>query len=159
MGRNPDVTARWAWVLGAVGAMALAGGAEAVQKDATGIVALRQATMDAQGAHMQALQLIITDQKQFIKDAAFHAESIKESTEYVPALFPKDSMQPASNALPSVWEKPDAFKAASDKAGQLAGKLADALNSGDQQAAMAAFAALGKEGCGGCHTDFRKKAQ
>jgi cytochrome c556 len=29
--------------------------------------------------------------------------------------------------------------------------------SGDVKATLAAFAALGKEGCGGCHETFRKK--
>ena len=36
-------------------------------------------------------------------------------------------------------------------------KLAEAAKGGDAQATLAAFAALGKDGCGGCHETFRKK--
>ena len=38
-------------------------------------------------------------------------------------------------------------------------QLVDAAKGGDAKATLAAFAALGKEGCGGCHQTFRKKEQ
>jgi cytochrome c556 len=41
--------------------------------------------------------------------------------------------------------------------GELATKLEAAANSGDQAATLAAFGALGKDGCGGCHETYRKK--
>ena len=44
-----------------------------------------------------------------------------------------------------------------EKAEGLAEKLAEAAESGDAKATLAAFATLGKEGCGGCHGTFRKK--
>ena len=44
-----------------------------------------------------------------------------------------------------------------ERARELAGKLAETSQGGDVQATLAAFAALGKEGCGGCHETFRKK--
>jgi cytochrome c556 len=147
-------------VLGATAVVTLAiGGALVAQEKATGVVALRQAVMKANGAHAQALQLILTDQKQFMRHAAYHAEAIQEALEYVPALFPPDSMQPASNALPAIWENQAGFEASAMKGEELAGKLAEAIEAGDEQAALAAFAALGKEGCGGCHEDFRKKQE
>lgn len=46
---------------------------------------------------------------------------------------------------------------AADKAQALARKLGEAATGGDLDAARAAFAALGKEGCGGCHETFRRK--
>ena len=64
---------------------------------------------------------------------------------------------PATSALPAVWSDQAGFKAAAEKAEGLAEKLAAAAKSGDPQATLAAFAALGKEGCGGCHQTFRKK--
>ena len=56
-----------------------------------------------------------------------------------------------------IWEKPDQFKQAAERAHGLAGKLAETSQGGEVQATLVAFAALGKEGCGGCHETFRKK--
>jgi cytochrome c556 len=41
--------------------------------------------------------------------------------------------------------------------GEEAGKLASAGATRDQDAIATQFAALGKSGCGGCHTTFRQK--
>ena len=46
---------------------------------------------------------------------------------------------------------------AARKAQDLARKLAETARGGDAKATLAAFGALGKEGCGGCHETFRKK--
>jgi cytochrome c556 len=40
---------------------------------------------------------------------------------------------------------------------ELAAKLAAAASLGDKAATLAAFADLGKNGCGGCHETYRKK--
>ena len=56
-----------------------------------------------------------------------------------------------------IWTDQAGFKAAAEKAEGLAEKLTEAAKGGDAQATLAAFAALGKEGCGGCHETFRKK--
>ena len=55
-----------------------------------------------------------------------------------------------------VWEKPDEFAAKANNMAGLAAKLEAAAKSGDQAATMAAFAALGKDGCGACHSTFRR---
>lgn len=141
----------------AAGLLLSAGGVIVVaQEKATGIVAYRQAAMKANAAHAQALQVVLTDQTQLVKDAAYHAEAIKETAEYLPKLFPPGSTA-ASNALPPVWDDPAGFAAASKKAEELAEKLADTMETGDVAASLAALQALGKEGCGGCHETFRKK--
>jgi cytochrome c556 len=124
---------------------------------ATGVVAVRQATMKANGDHVTAIKSILTEYPQALSQIEYHAAAIRDSAEYVPGLFPPGSDQPPTNALPAVWSDQAGFKAASDKAEVLAQKLADAARSGDAQATTAAFATLGKEGCGGCHTTFRKK--
>ena len=71
--------------------------------------------------------------------------------------FPEGSTQPPTAALPVVWDKPDQFKQAAERAHGLAEKLAETSRGGDVPATLAAFAALGKEGRGGCHETFRKK--
>ena len=45
---------------------------------------------------------------------------------------------------------------AAQNASTLAQKLAETAQGGDAKATLAAFATLGKEGCGGCHQKFRK---
>ena len=131
----------------------------AADKDAKGIVAVRQNVMDAQGSHMNAIKAILTEDPQSIKLVAAQASSIADTTATIPDMFPKGSDQPPTNALPAVWDKQDEFKAAAQKVHDLAQKLADTAKGGDPKATLAAFGALGKEGCGGCHETFRKKPQ
>jgi len=137
--------------------LGLASLATAQQEGAKGVVAIRQATMDANGKHMTAIKVILTEDPQLIKLVAFHAQAIAEAAEYVPEMFPEGSTQKPTAALPVIWEKQDQFKQAAERAHGLAGKLAETSQGGDVQATLAAFAALGKEGCGGCHETFRKK--
>ena len=144
----------------AVAAAGIAAGSVVLAQDqpkATGIVAVRQATMKANGAHMAAIKAILTEDPALIDQVEFHAEAIEAAAEHTPALFPPNSSQPASWALPTVDSDQAGFKAAADKTHELAEKLAEAADGSDAKAMLAAFAALGKEGCGGCHQTFRKK--
>ena len=73
-------------------------------------------------------------------------------------MFPPGSDQQPTAALPGDLERSGrASRRRAEKAEGLAEKLAEAAKGGDAQATLAAFAALGKEGCGGCHETFRKK--
>ena len=137
--------------------LGLASLAAAQQEGAKGVVAVRQATMDANAKHMNAVKAILTEDPQLLKHVAFHAQAIAEAAEYVPEMFPQGSTQPPTAALPAIWEEPDQFKQAAERAHGLAEKLAETSRGGDVPATLAAFAALGKEGCGGCHETFRKK--
>jgi cytochrome c556 len=145
-------------LLAGVAALGVVGLATAEEK-ATGIVAVRQMTMKANGDHMGAIKAILTEEPQLVKRVAWHAEALAESAEYTAELFPEGSDKPTSNALPAVWSDQKGFAAAGARAENLAKKLKEAASAGDVKAAQAAFAALGKEGCGGCHETFRKKPQ
>ena len=129
----------------------------AADKDAKGVVAVRQNVMDANAGHITAIKVILTELPDRIGLAPAQAQAIADDAAAVPELFPKGSDQPPSNALPAVWERPDEFRAAARKAQELARKLAETARGGDVKATLAAFGALGKEGCGGCHETFRKK--
>jgi cytochrome c556 len=143
-----------------VGGVALGAiGPGSAQDKATGIVAVRQMTMKANGDHMGAIKAILTEQPQLVKRVAWHAEALAESAEYTAELFPQGSDQSPTAALPAVWSDQKGFAAAAKKAEGLARKLAETAAGGDVQATLAAFGALGKEGCGGCHETFRKKPQ
>ena len=75
--------------------LGLASLAAAQQEGAKGVVAIRQATMDANAKHMNAIKAILTEDPQLIKLVAFHAEAIAEAAEYVPEMFPEGSTQTA----------------------------------------------------------------
>lgn len=131
--------------------------AGAEEEKATGVVAVRQAAMKANGDHMAAIKAILTEYPQLLAQVEYHADALKESAEYTPAMFPPGSDNSPTWALPPVWADAAGFKAAAEKAEGLAEKLAEAAKTGDAKATLAAFATLGKDGCGGCHSTFRKK--
>ncbi len=131
--------------------------AGAQEEKATGVVAVRQAAMKANGDHMTAIKAILTEYPELLAQVEYHADAIKESAEYTPAMFPPGSDNSPTAALAPVWSDAAGFKAAADKAEDLAENLAEAAKGGDPKATLAAFAMLGKDGCGGCHGTFRRK--
>jgi cytochrome c556 len=149
--------AKLAVLLAAGAGLGLVSIAAAQEKGAKGVVAVRQATMEANAKHVGAIKFILTEEPGLIGQVAFHAEAIAGAAEHVPDMFPPGSTQAPTDALPAIWEKPDQFKQAAQRAHGLAERLAEAARGGDVQATQAAFGALGKEGCGGCHETFRKK--
>jgi cytochrome c556 len=149
-------------VIGLIVAGALTGGlvltANAQQEpEAKGAVAVRQNTMKAMGGHSGAIQKILTEQPDLASQVPVHAEAIAGIARIIPAMFPDGTDQAPTAALPPVWNDRAGFQAAADKALQLAGRLSETAKGGDQRATLAAFAQLGKEGCGGCHETYRKK--
>ncbi|MEZ5825219.1 MAG: cytochrome c [Geminicoccaceae bacterium] len=123
------------------------------------MVAYRKAVMKSLGAHMGALKSILTDQTQLIDQVGLHAHAIGETAKLMPSMFPEGSMDPPTEALPVIWENPEGFQAAIDKLAETATALAETARGGDAQATLAAFGAMGKQGCGGCHGEFRKKKE
>lgn len=134
--------------------LALAGmiGAAAAQD----MIAKRQEEMKSFGTSMGAVKAAVIDKKGTLADAAAAARHIVEDSPHIPSWFPQGSDQGKTDALPIVWEKPDEFAAKAKNMHDLAVKLETAAAAGDQAAAAAAFAALGRDGCGACHSMFRK---
>ncbi|HMR32193.1 MAG TPA: cytochrome c [Geminicoccus sp.] len=120
------------------------------------MVAKRQEEMKGFGKNMGIVKGAVVDKKSTLADAAAAAAHIAGDAPEIPSWFPAGSTQGETAALPVIWEKPDEFAAKAKNMGELAAKLEAAAKSGDQAAAMAAFAALGRDGCGGCHSTFRK---
>src|SRR5262245_39843172 len=79
------------------------------QPKATGVVAVRQAAMKANGDHMAAIKAILTEYPQLLSHVEFHVEAIKETVEYAPELFPPGSDQQPTWALPAVWSDQAGF--------------------------------------------------
>ena len=133
-------------------APALIGASALAHAGATGIVMERMEGMSALGKAMKALS---AEAKAAAPDPGVVAEAAAvlkaEAGETMLARFPEGSLQPASEALPVIWEDWDRFAA-------LANELevrAEALVSGDGPL-PARFKAV-TETCTACHEDFRQK--
>jgi cytochrome c556 len=130
---------------------ALALGATAVLADA---IADRKALMKQQGAQTAQGAKFMKGEEPFDLAKAKNVFTVLASTaEKMPALFPPDSKDGDTKALPAIWEKMDDFKA---KAAQLAtdAKAAQASVT-DEATFKAAFPTVTKN-CGGCHQVYRK---
>ena len=79
----------------------------------------------------------------------------------IPSLIPAgtgmDKLPRQIRAKPAIWSEPDKFQAAQKSAQAKADALDAAVKGGDKAAITAAFGDMGKNGCGGCHTEFREK--
>ncbi len=129
----------------------------AAQDEATGVVAYRQATMKSFGAHLGAVKVIIQEEPELIEQAGLHAQAIEGLAIVIPAMFPDGSEGPKSAALPAIWEDQAGFEAAANDMAEKAAALGEAAANGDVQAVMEAYATLGRDGCNGCHDNYRAK--
>lgn len=79
----------------------------------------------------------------------------------IPALFVPGTSSAdfpgKSNAKPELWAEMDKAKAAWSALQAEEVKLVEVVKSGDQKAVGAQLGAMGKAGCGSCHTAYRIK--
>lgn len=83
---------------------------------------------------------------------------LKDAATAIPLLFPPGTgvdALPRTGALDAIWENWSDFEMAAQLLGERAALLETALASGDGDSRAEAFMALGREGCGGCHSVFR----
>jgi cytochrome c556 len=127
---------------------------------ANSIVTERRDTMKGMGAKMKDINGFV-EQGGDAASVATSAQEIQATSAKIPDLFPQGTSLNdnvgETGAKPEIWANFDAFKAAAAKMGELAGALAMAAQGSDKQAIADAFGALGKDGCGGCHSQFRQK--
>jgi len=144
-------------VLGAFSAVAIGTSFAGEGMDA---ITERKALMRLQGAAAGSIKAALDSKDPArLKQVEGAARALAFSSRAIPTLFPKgsDSKAGETKALDKIWTDPAGFKAAADNMGKLATALADALKSGDPAASLAAFAALGKDGCGGCHGSYQRQ--
>lgn len=128
--------------------------------DAAAVVKHRQTVMKGHAADLKAVKAYLegtASQAVAEEKATALARSIRNE---LPKLFPAGSGAaevPASHAKPNIWSEPKRFAAALRTAADDADALAAAVKTGDKQRIAAAFGAMGK-GCGGCHRDFKARA-
>jgi cytochrome c556 len=147
--------------LGAVLAIALIGtigSAAAVDSDA--VLKERQATMKEQGKDLGRIKDFV-EGKGDQAGAQAGAKDLTETTRKIPDLFPAgtDKASPDGDfrPKPAIWTDWDKFLDAQKMAAAKADALFAAVKTGDKAAIQAAFADLGKNGCGNCHKNFREK--
>jgi cytochrome c556 len=152
--------------IGATGYVIAAGDRTAIQLAALSpadAIAERQKLMKDQGGHAKAINEYLESGTGTAADVAAHAAALKASSAKIADLFvPGSSIDDnvaKTAAKKEIWASFDEFKAAAAKLGDLAGALEVAAGSGDNQQIAAAFGAMGKEGCGGCHSKFRQKTE
>lgn len=142
--------------LGAVmGAVMIAAPLAAASADEAAIK-YRKASMRILGGHMGSMAAIAKKQVPHAAHFSVHAKGLAETAALMGDLFPEGSGDGETEALPAIWSDPEGFKKAVDMMRDSSAKLAEATASGDQDAVMAAFGAVGKS-CKGCHDNFRKK--
>lgn len=130
----------------------------ASHEKATGVVKERQELMKGIGKAMKGLSAMAKGEADYNADEVKKwATSIQTSSAEVSKLFPEGSLQPASEALPTIWQDWAKFEKLSKQLGETSGAVAEAADGG-RGAMVPAFANLAKN-CNACHTDFRKKKE
>ena len=127
------------------------------------IIAERRKLMKGQGAAAKVIDDFVEGGTGTAADVAKAAASIKESSAKIPDLFPAgtsiDDNVAETHAKKEIWANFDDFKAHAAKLHDLATALEAAAQTGDKDQISTAFATMGKDGCGGCHTLYREKIQ
>ncbi|MGD9510887.1 MAG: cytochrome c [Geminicoccaceae bacterium] len=141
-------------LLFSVTALALLGAGTVAAQD---IYQEREALMKGFGKQLNVVKGVVAEGKGTLADVVAAAQAIEAGDAKIPSMFPQGTNAGDSEALPVIWEQWSTFEQRATNMGQLAAKLEQAAASGDQAATLAAFAALGKNGCSGCHETFRQK--
>jgi cytochrome c556 len=138
----------------AVAVIALCAGAAIAQQDP---IAARRALMKANGDQAKIGASMMKGETPFDLDKARKVfAAFEETAAKVPSLFPENSKTGGDTAAdPKIWENMDDVKIRFAKFGADA---KDALAKvTDLDSFKAAFGAIGKNDCGGCHEKYRIK--
>src|SRR5690606_32948781 len=115
----------------------------------------RKFNMAAMAAHTGALSLAGFARVEHADHVPMHAKALSELVHQMRMLFPANSSEGDTDALPGIWQRPEAFSKAIDSAEAAARELEAAASSGDRAAIARGFRAVG-ESCKACHDDYRR---
>jgi cytochrome c556 len=120
----------------------------------------RQALMKRQGKDLGTVKAYFTG-KGDQAAATTAATDLTTTMHKIPDMFPPGSGAASPDGKfqpkPEIWTEWDKFLAARNTAATKVDALVAAIKSGTTADVQTAFADLGKNGCGGCHENFRKK--
>ena len=117
----------------------------------------RQVAMKELGKSMRTIKGFLSGRND-AEEALAATGVLKDTATAIPALFPPGTgvdALPRTGALDAIWENWSDFEMAAQLLGERAALLETALASGDGDSQAEALMALGREGCGGCHSVFR----
>lgn len=121
----------------------------------------RQEAMKAVGGNMKIIAGFVKDSKGTADEAAVAATKIGEIATAIPEVFKVEATLDEMDAVgknrakANIWSDWDGFIARGKVLEDESAKMAAALKGGDAGAIEAQFGAFGKEGCGGCHKNYR----
>lgn len=127
----------------------------ALLADAEADINYRQGVMRSVGGSMSSMAAILRGGVH-AEDLQFHANTMGELANIVPKVFPEGSGDGKTEALPDIWEDPEAFKERLDDFVEAAKAMPEAVASGDRRQIGGAIQTLG-EACKGCHDNFREE--
>jgi cytochrome c556 len=138
----------------AIAAIALGVSVAIAQQDP---IAARKALMKANGDQAKIGVAMMKGEAPFDLDKARKIfATFEDAAGKMPNLFPADSKTGGDTAAdPKIWENMDDFKARFAKFGTDAKDAAGKVT--DIDSFKAAFGAIGKNDCGGCHEHYRIK--
>lgn len=137
--------------LGVLSTLSLHAIAETTAEDAADY---RTALMTSLRGHIGAASMIA---RGLVEDEGYlvnHARGLASSAKELHRLFPAGSNVGESEALPLIWEEPEAFAEAVVKLEQTTAAFVEAAEGGDEEAIGAAFREVGTA-CRGCHDRYR----
>jgi cytochrome c556 len=130
--------------------------------DTATVIKERAALMKQQGGDAKAVHDFLDGKAPKAKAVAAAAD-LTQTMLKIPALFPAGSGGTSPDGKfatkPDIWSDWSGFLQAQGNGSAKADALAAALKTNDKKKIGAAFADLGKNGCGGCHTKFREQLQ
>ena len=134
----------------------------AMAQDKEAVIKNREALMKEQGKDLGSVKAY-TEGKGDLAQATAGATNLTQTTKKISDVFPPGTGGPSPSgkyaAKPAIWSDWNKFLEAQKIAGAKADALLVAVKSGNKTEVEAAFADLGKNGCGGCHETFREKLQ
>ena len=114
----------------------------------------RSAVMTALRGHIGAASMIARGLVPNDGHLVGHAKGLANGAKELSRVFQEGSNVGESEALPIIWEEPEAFAEAIAKAEEATAAFVAAAESGDEEAIGAAFRNVGMS-CRGCHDRYR----
>ena len=114
----------------------------------------RSAVMTSLRGHIGAASMIARGLVENDGHLLGHAQGLANGANELSRVFPEGSNVGESEALPVIWEEPEAFAEAIEKLQDATAAFVTAAESGDEEAIGAAFRNVGMS-CRGCHDRFR----
>ena len=138
------------WIALAVGAIAHTG--------ATGIVKERMEAMKSIAAAMKGMANADWSDVPAARNRVIeNATDLEKHAADIVRLFPADSIHGPSEAIPTIWERPDEFSKIAEELRQATVELVvNAKSAASKEDIQTQFEAIGAT-CKACHRDFRKK--